>query len=317
MKKISIIIAGYNCAEFITRCLDSIFSQTYTEFEVIFVDDGSTDSTADTVYMFEDPRLKYIYEENSGVSAARNKGIQMSTNSEYMMFVDADDWLAPECLSKFVLQATVSGADYVFSDWFKYVKRKDGLKYESCKLNSGFAGNIGKNELLLHFLRSRSGGAPWAKLFKTELIKQNSIRFQEGLPVAEDYLFNIEYLTRATSVYYLQDNLYIYNCCQMGARGKFRKNRMDITLQIEERKKELVPNPDKDEEYAMLCELIEQIAAAIYNLGNSSFTNGQRFCELKRARTWWKKQHISFNALLRADAGTKSKIICVLAFFGV
>ena len=99
MPKVSVVIPTYNLAHFIAEAIQSILGQTFSEFEVIAVDDGSTDNTKDVVNSFKDPRIRYIYQENHGVSAARNTGIQASS-SEYIAFLDSDDVLMENALEK-------------------------------------------------------------------------------------------------------------------------------------------------------------------------------------------------------------------------
>ncbi|MBL1264891.1 glycosyltransferase family 2 protein [Candidatus Methylomicrobium oryzae] len=94
---ISVIIPTYNRAPFVCEAIDSVFSQTFTDYEIIVVDDGSTDSTKEVLEKYQD-KIKYIYQENSGVSAARNAGIKNSTGS-WLAFLDSDDKWMPQYLS--------------------------------------------------------------------------------------------------------------------------------------------------------------------------------------------------------------------------
>ncbi|HAS37211.1 MAG TPA: glycosyltransferase family 2 protein, partial [Ruminococcaceae bacterium] len=91
---VSIIIPVYNLEKYIKHCLESVVNQTYKELEIICIDDGSTDGSAEIIKSMaeNDPRIKYIYQENAGVSAARNKGLDTATG-EYVMFVDGDDYI--------------------------------------------------------------------------------------------------------------------------------------------------------------------------------------------------------------------------------
>lgn len=97
MTKVSVIIPTYNRAHFLAEAIQSVLDQTFTDFELIIVDDGSTDNTEDIVMKFKDPRIRYINQENSGVSAARNTGIKAS-DGEYIAFLDSDDIWLPQNL---------------------------------------------------------------------------------------------------------------------------------------------------------------------------------------------------------------------------
>lgn len=101
MPRVSVLIPTYNRAKYIRDAIDSVLRQTFTDFEVIVVDDGSTDNTREIVTGYTDPRVKYIYQENSGVSTARNNGIKIS-NAEYIAFLDSDDMYLEDMLEKSV-----------------------------------------------------------------------------------------------------------------------------------------------------------------------------------------------------------------------
>lgn len=99
MTKISVIVPVYNCEKYITRCLDSITSQTFTDFECIVVDDGSSDRSSAICdkYAEQDARFSVIHQKNDGMSVARNAGID-TCNGEWIAFVDSDDWCEPTML---------------------------------------------------------------------------------------------------------------------------------------------------------------------------------------------------------------------------
>lgn len=99
MTAISIIIPAYNAEKFIRETVNSVLAQTFTDFEIIVSDDGSTDSTATIISGFDDPRIKYLHSPNAGVSTARNKGAALATG-DYLAFIDADDLFYPENLNK-------------------------------------------------------------------------------------------------------------------------------------------------------------------------------------------------------------------------
>jgi glycosyltransferase involved in cell wall biosynthesis len=100
---VSVVIPTYNRAQFVTKAIDSVLSQTFTDYEIIVVDDGSTDNTKETLKQYRD-KIKYIYQENSGVSTARNTGIKNSTGP-WLAFLDSDDKWLPEYLSTQMEQA--------------------------------------------------------------------------------------------------------------------------------------------------------------------------------------------------------------------
>jgi glycosyltransferase involved in cell wall biosynthesis len=97
MPEISVIIPTYNMANFIQEAIQSVLDQTFSDFEIVVVDDGGTDNTVDVVKAFKDPRIRYIYQENHGVSSARNSGIRASSG-EFIAFLDSDDAWLPRSL---------------------------------------------------------------------------------------------------------------------------------------------------------------------------------------------------------------------------
>ena len=110
--KVSVIVAAYNIEKYIARCLDSILNQTYKNLEIIVVNDGSSDNTGEIIdkYSEKDIRIKVIHKENSGVSSARNKGLDMSTG-DYIGFVDGDDTLETDMYELLVSNAIKNNAD--------------------------------------------------------------------------------------------------------------------------------------------------------------------------------------------------------------
>jgi glycosyltransferase involved in cell wall biosynthesis len=120
MPKVSVIIPTYNCAQYLKNAIDSILGQTFQDFEIIVVDDGSTDKTKEemAVYNKSVTRVRYIFQENRGAGAARNKGIGMA-QGEYIAFLDADDVYMPEMLEKAMkFLADNTSSDIVITEWY-------------------------------------------------------------------------------------------------------------------------------------------------------------------------------------------------------
>ncbi len=122
----SVIIAAYNKAQSIRTTLDSLLRQTFADFEIIVVDDGSVDETAMVVRRYASSNIKYIYQENQGVTAARNKGVEWSSG-RYLAFLDADDWVAADWLEQYYCILSTIEYDFVFCD----VEIRDQTKQKS------------------------------------------------------------------------------------------------------------------------------------------------------------------------------------------
>lgn len=311
MKELAIVIPGYNCEKYIKKCLDSIIYQMSENMDIIFVDDGSNDNTAELVKNTSQ-RIIYIYQENAGVSSARNTALKMAKDYKYIMFVDADDWLEKGCLQNLLQSA--KKADYVFCDWNEYKVKEQKVFVEHLKVNDRFDESVTVDDLRCHFFRSRSGGSPWGKIYNNDIINKYRISFIEGLPYAEDYLFNLMYLKYALSVCYIPKALYAYNCMQDGARAKFRKNRVDMTIQIERIKWDLYTVEDQKKRILMEAELVEQMAVAGVNLYDKRFKREERKKEQKKIRMFLRKKHLGIKEILKTEAKFKAKLICVVLF---
>lgn len=136
MPKVSVIIPAYNCAKYITEAIESVLKQTYTDFEIVVVNDGSTDNTEEVLKEYiENGIVNYIYQKNKGVSAARNRGI-ISAKGDYIAFLDADDFWEPEKIGQQVEAfQEYPGAGLSFSNYQK-VDESKGIQ------QLGFCGRV-------------------------------------------------------------------------------------------------------------------------------------------------------------------------------
>ena len=119
MPKVSIIVPVYKAEKYLNRCIDSILAQTFTDFELLLIDDGSPDRSGEICdeYAKKDSRIRVIHKENGGVSSARQRGLDESVG-EYTMHADPDDWVEPEMLDELYKKAKEEDADMVICDFF-------------------------------------------------------------------------------------------------------------------------------------------------------------------------------------------------------
>ena len=128
MPKISIIVPCYNAEKLISRCVDSVLAQEFRDFELFLMDDGSTDGTGALLdaYAEKDPRVRVVHKENSGAADTRNRAIDLA-EGEYLQFLDADDWIAPEASRLFLDAAEKSGAGMVISDFYRFANQRNSI----------------------------------------------------------------------------------------------------------------------------------------------------------------------------------------------
>lgn len=161
MPLLSIIVPVYNVEKFLQRCLDSILNQTFSDFEVILVDDGSTDSSPEICdrYSKQDKRVRVFHTNHQGVGAVRNFCLdQVNPASKYVTFVDSDDWISSEMHEQLIDEAE-KGYQLVYCDFF--FARENGNDY-----HSSFEIGRTRDETIANFLLDGHGGNLWNKIIK-------------------------------------------------------------------------------------------------------------------------------------------------------
>ena len=201
--KISIIVPVYNTEKYLKRCIDSILSQNYADFELLLVDDGSTDGSGALCdsYQQKDSRVRVFHQKNAGVSAARNYGVDQA-QGEWVCFVDSDDEVLPDYLSD-MIKAADTDECLVIGNICK--SRLTGLLMEDVYLD----GKEMVRYLLDHSVLQLSG--PVAKLFNRTVLMKNDIRFPVGVHYGEDMIHFFRYLNKIHRVVLLKSENYLVN----------------------------------------------------------------------------------------------------------
>lgn len=200
---ISIIIPVYNVEKYVTECIKSILGQSYTNFEVILVDDGSTDSSGEICdsFSYNDSRIRVFHSENGGVSKARNIGLKAAIG-EWVLFIDADDWLicsdALDCISQYF-----QGAEIIQFKYKRQIYKQTSMVY--CE-DVTFK-NFSRNEYLCNNIKNTS---VWGNVIKREIIRSNHIEFQNGIAYAEDFTFINKCISVAKNITVLNKEIYAY-----------------------------------------------------------------------------------------------------------
>ena len=223
--KISIILPVYNVANYLNKCMDSILNQTYSNYELIIIDDGSTDNSGKICdeYKLKDNRIQVIHQKNLGLSAARNKGINLSTG-KYITFIDSDDFVDNQYIE--ILYKTIldNKADISICDKNYYSKNKRNIS----KIIKDYKFEIiSKEETYKRmFLKKGIGFAVWAKLYKTGILKQN--KFTEGKLYEDIFIIN-SLIESANKIVVTNYNGYYYlKRTESITSKKFSKKNMDL-----------------------------------------------------------------------------------------
>lgn len=231
--RLSVIIPAYNCERDIQRCIDSVFNQTEQEFEIIVVNDGSTDGTQNVLEMLgkQHANIRIHNKKNGGVASARNAGLQIA-KGDYVTFIDADDYLIDV---DYFQKLLVSNADYVTAGYTE--RDQEGNERYNNRKNCQGTGLIA---LPNEFFVNGWFHTCWAKLYRREILLSNGICFQP-LRISEDSLFNLEYLNHAIT-WKIIDNCgycYIKNRKGLNALSKYDPLDIDSYLILQERLKSL------------------------------------------------------------------------------
>lgn len=213
MKKVSIIIPIYNTASYLKRCLDSVKNQTYTNLEIICIDDGSTDGSEKIVDEYlDDDRFIIIHKENGGESSARNAGLLKSTG-DYIGFMDCDDWIERDMYEILVNAIETCNVDMVAASWFKSY---DCDEKEITNINQVEAGMFGRDKLMRYiYERDTYQGFAymWDKLYRKEILTEtdgNIMMFDEDIQLGGDVIYLAKAALKCKSAVYIPKAFYHY-----------------------------------------------------------------------------------------------------------
>ncbi len=228
--KYSVIIPAYQCADTIEGTVESIFKSGLNNFEIIIINDGSTDSTAEVCEALEKKHteIRYIRKENGGVSSARNMGIEVASG-DYILFMDSDDLYTENAFEKVCALCEQHEPDMlIFGLSFDYYK--DGSVYRSDELMYPDEGVFTPTQWAENFpglFDNNSLSSVCNKLFKSEIIKNNSIRFKKDVFLMEDFLFVLDSLEKTDNIYLYPKAIYRYHQPEDEMRVYTRMNRVD------------------------------------------------------------------------------------------
>lgn len=237
--KISVIVPVYKAEKYLHRCVDSILAQSYTNFELLLINDGSPDNCGVICneYAAKDSRVRVFHKENGGVSSARNLGLDKAMG-EWVAFVDSDDWLTSECLKQLT--------DYLDADMIKCsIKSSDGEYW--CSDDNLYMVKI----YLEKYSQNNLIRTPCGTLYKRKIIEDYHIRFDQLIRYGEDIVFNLSYLYNCNTVRLIDEFGYIYfqsgDSCVIKYNLSINEVKYAINSELEIRKK-------NEERFGVLCE---------------------------------------------------------------
>lgn len=223
---LSVIVPVYNVEEQLSRCIESILKQTYTNFELILVNDGSKDSSGEICdfYAQKDSRVKVFHKENGGASSARNVGIENAIG-EYICFVDSDDYVDENYLSSFFVDALTEDKYTLVIQSFM-----NEINSQIIKKTTFYEGLYNDNEFSKLFILNNliSKGSPFCKLYNTQIIKKNNLQFNSKIHYGEDLLFMLTYLSYVKNVYLSNKMHYHYVSTDSSLSKKYNSYESEI-----------------------------------------------------------------------------------------
>ena len=209
MPLVTLIIPVYNAERYLRRCLDSVAAQTFTDMEVLLMNDGSTDGSLAICKEYEERDLRFhtIDKENSGVSNTRNIAMKLARGM-YLQFLDSDDWITPDATESLVRAAVEDDCDLVIADFYrvngkhyvekKYIKKKDVMSREE------FAMEMADDPADYYY------GVMWNKLYRRSIIEEHELRCDASMNWCEDFLFNLQFIRHGQRFRALQKPIYYY-----------------------------------------------------------------------------------------------------------
>lgn len=261
---VSIIVPVYNTnINFLDECFQSILDQTYQNWELLIIDDGSLKEIAQYLDDYsDDSRIRIFHIENSGSSIARNIGIEKATG-EYITFIDSDDWVDPDYLSSFISEFDKDTDIIVSSRIFEYPKlSKKTYFFPEDRIYT----DQNKGELIKECITGAIGGT-WCKVYKRNFLNKNHLKYKENLRRTQDIIFNLYAFNYARKIKYKNFSKYHYRMHNNSITKKYN-SKIDqylyaVSTELSEFVNKNYPN-DKDIEQAVYLKNINMLSEIIY-----------------------------------------------------
>ncbi len=291
MVKVSIIIPCYNGSDFIKPCIESINKDKLAEKEIIFVNDGSTDNSLETLKKYEEKykNIIVINQKNSGQGAARNKALKKA-KGEFIFFLDIDDYVEKDIFYKMYNYAKKNNYDYVYCDYYEHYENYDKL------IINKHSSDVRKDVVLANF-------APWGKLISHKLIKDNNFEFCEG-KIYEDIAVIPHLATKACNPGYFNKPMYFYNMTNTSTtRTKEYKEKYEDIIYVSDYMYNLFKNDNLIDKYYDELEYIyldSILKSGVITL--AKYKEGLNKVSILRANVKEKFPNLIHNKYLRQDS---------------
>lgn len=240
---VSFIVPVYNAAAYLPACVDSILAQTQPNFEVLLVNDGSTDGSGSLcdAYAAQDARVKVFHQANLGVSVARNVGL-CAVQGTWVCFVDSDDQIAPTLIQQLLprfenYELVCFGRQLLQGETCQPVLYGSSFALDGDARLAWMAGMLNPDRPAEYDFTRLATASCWGKLYHRALLERLEASFQPGLVFGEDMLFNLQVFRGAQNAFYTDRPLYLYRMEAGSAMRRFR--------------------PGAEEEFSLLCRLLE------------------------------------------------------------
>lgn len=306
--QLSIVIPAYNCGSSITTIVKSIGQQAFRNFELIIVDDKSTDNTAKVVADLaqHDQRIKLINQpQNGGAAIARNAGIK-AARGQYLMFFDADDNIKPIAIQTFINTMALNQSIDLVVSGFTVKNLIKGKVISSVDVCTNTPPDQKANEpFRLYILRLLGLDGRlyqvWNKIYRTDIIKKNHLQFQPGINFGEDLVFNLDYLARiAGQIKFIPQALYIYN--QSLDAGTFSKSSLvyaNRQANYAELVKFVKPIPNKITKISLLSWIqYSWLYSHLLAINLSQLTHQQKLAKLRQLASQFNQPPLSNQSII-------------------
>ena len=285
---LSIIIPVYNMARYVARCLRSILEQDFIDYELIIIDDGSTDDTASIIRQFSDSRINLISTANHGVSYARNRGMH-EAKGRFLLFIDADDYIAPGYFHHIMEEAETHEADlYVWG------LTKDSADGSQQRIIPQTRGLLQRDEFLHEMVQEQYArhqgimGYIANKLVRREWVIHHHLRFSPGLVLLEDYDFFLSYYNHVQTAYFFDESGYHY--VAHPSTPETKRPAVDYISLIDTHRRCMHLTKDSshsDKDYRLMLQAIGKLSIAMFlELRPVTLSQVRQLMNEMRPRSW-------------------------------